>query len=325
MENTGIFLVKDRSYYPKTRKRVKALFYFKSATQFFNVFFQRTIMNRLDETTNILFVNNTSHDAILSTWAASTDPDDTIFDNMLPYPNTKNYAWDCGALFDSILNIRNAHNHINRGGRPYFGPSIKQGMKAHLASVDHYTIEMLETTLDQHMKTNLLQFSHHFSMPKGMRASEISNTDYSNEMLSGNIIGAIEKFTLVSVISLPTNTISHSPTTPTHLPNPPTPPPPHPIGPNNVDVLSECSSDNEDDAEFEIKSSHATFINNDGTELPTSPYPIRSTKRRKEFHDSPILFPNLDNVFVTPNGKAPMSSMPLSRETSFNFCFSPAS
>lgn len=319
----GIFLVKDRSYYPKTRKHVKTLFYFKSATQFFNVFFQRTVLNRLDENTKVLFVNKVSHDAILSTWATSVSVDDTIFDNMLPYPNTKNYAWDCGAVCESIVRIRNEHSRLNRNGRPYFGPSIKMGMKSHLSIVDHYTIEMLESTLDQHMKTHSLEFSHHFSMPKGVRASEISNTDYSTEMLSGNIIGAIKKFTMVSAISLQTDTPSRPPTTPPPIPNPPITPPPPPTESNNVDVLSDYSSDN--DTEFVIRSSHPTFINNDGTEVPTSPYPIRHAKRQRESEESPILFPTFDNVLSTPCGKAPMSSMPLSRETSFNFCFSPVS
>lgn len=311
----GVFLVKERSYYPRTRKHVKALFHFKTTTKFFNIFFQRHILNRLDETTQILFVDSESHASILSAWANSTSSEDTLFDNMLPYPNTKNYAWDCGPLCDSVVRIRNEHTHLNRSGRPYFGPKIKLEMKACLENVDHYTIEMLESTLHKHMNTNKLRFTHQFSMPKGLRASQIANTDYSKEMLSGNIIGAIQKFTVVSVVS-------SQPTPPPARPNRPSTPHPR-LGSNDVDVLSGSSSDTDGDTEFVIRSSHPTFINDDGTEVLTAPYPTRRAKRKREPEDSPLSFPVVDNVYSTPIARTPMPSMPLSRETSFNFCFSP--
>lgn len=320
MDNNGIFLIKDRSYYPKTNKTVKALFYFKSQIEFFNVFFQRTLVNRLDETTQILFVNQASHESLLDSWSTSTKADDTIFDNMLPYPNTKNYAWDCGELCRVISTIRQDHTNTNRGGRPYFRPGVKANMKSHLLSVDHYTIEMMDTTLSRFMIANNLQFSYEFSMPKGLRASTISSTDYSKERLSGDIIGAISKFTQVTPIL--SNVSS---------PIPPTtrPPTPYNIG---IQEISDHSSDNEDDQEFKIRSSHPTFINEDGTEIPTSPYLTRHSKRQRQsppvspLNELPIPVIGTPNQTVfTPTPLSSSLSIPLSRESSISFSpFSPA-
>ena len=317
MEITGVILVKDRSYYPRTRNNVKAVFYFKS-NSFFNVFFQRTLINRLDENTQVIFVTQPTHNSLLSTWSASTHVDDTIFDNMLPYPNTKNYAWDCRGLSGLINTIRKDHSHTNRSGRPYFRPEIKSRMKDHLMNVDHYTIEMTAETLSAHMTKNNLQFSHEFSMPKGVRSSVISNTDYAGERLTGDIIGAIRKFTEVTTLSLnASKPISH--------PSRPSTPCPRKI----QEIYDNTSSESEDDAKFTIRSSHPTFINNDGTEVPTSPYPTRMSKRQRSTTlTTPMKsLPSIQTPDISPFSQTPLSpglSSPFLRESSLQFTpFSP--
>lgn len=318
MEITGVILAKDRSYYPRTRNNVKAVFYFKS-NSFFNVFFQRTLLNRLDENTQVIFVTQAIHASLLSTWSASTQVDDTIFDNMLPYPNTKNYAWDCNELSSLINTIRKDHSRTNRSGRPYYRPEIKSKMKDHLMNVDHYTIEMTAETLSTHMTKSNLQFSHEFSMPKGIRSSLISNTDYSEERLSGDIIGAIRKFTEVTSLSL-------------NAPKPVSPPsrPSTPYPRKIQEIYDNNSSESEDDAEFTIRSSHPAFINDDGTEVPTSPYPTRMSKRQRSSTLSTPMksLPSIQTPDINPFSQTPLSpglSSPFLRESSLHFTpFSPS-
>lgn len=196
MEGKSIILVKERSYFPtgRTRDQTYSLFYFKNPQVFFNIFFQKAFMNRVDESTRLAYLTDVDHKGILEAWARSVATEDTIFDSSLPYPNTRNYVWGDTCVNQMIQVVRIDHRNQKKPGRPYFKPLLKTRMMESLLCVDHYNLEIYGKTLHEAMASTTSSFSEKFRMPKQMKASVINNTDYSKQQLDLDIVGAITIF-----------------------------------------------------------------------------------------------------------------------------------
>lgn len=285
MSTTSIILVKSRTYFP-SKTKVMTMFYFRDPVVFFNIFFQNLFMNRVNEDTSLAFINARQHEYILNAWSSSPLSDNTIFDSKLPYPNTRNYVWSNASLNTKIGDVRQKELSTKKSGRPYLDTPIKKLIKDCLLLVNHYTIEITKKILDEVMLFSHVQFSYQFSLPKQMRSSKISETNYSKYRLQMNVVDSIKVFADTFMVIQPS----------CHLPKPtfttnPDVEAPTTSSPDNKNIECVLFSDREeedDDEAFKVHSRHPSYIKEDGSLVETSP--VRRSKRQRIENRPPTPF-----------------------------------
>lgn len=172
-------IAKPRSYFPsKHSNLVLTVFFFRTQVDFFNIFFQKSCLKRMDKDCRIACITQEQHNELLDCWARSLKSDDTIFDSMLPYPNTKKYVWSNSDTNEIIHQLRMEQHDSRNKGRPNFRPKHKQSMLSTLSNVDHYVIEIREDTFERCQATLPFVFTHKFEMNTDLRSAQLNNINY---------------------------------------------------------------------------------------------------------------------------------------------------
>jgi hypothetical protein len=161
--------------------------------------------------------------------------------------------------------------HTNgKHGRLHLDTNLKHLMKVCLQQTNHYTIELTDDVLKNSFSFADIRFTHQFKMPKKIKSRDINANDYSTARISGNVIGAIEMFA-ISCSTILHESDHEGKTKPNHI---------DPIAVDDNIHPSEI-----DDETYEVRSSLPFFINEDGSEVITSP--VRACKRRRNLNDRP--------------------------------------
>ena len=290
----SIILVKNRTYFP-SKTKVMTMFYFRDPIVFFNIFFQNLFMNRVNEDTSMAFISSRQHEYILNAWSSSPSPDNTIFDSKLPFPNTRNYVWSHAPLNVKITELRKKEASEKKSGRPYLDTPVKKLIKDCLLQLNHYTIEITKKVLDSVMSSSQTTFSYQFTLPKQIRSSKISETNYSHHRLNMNVVEAIKVFAetfskINSTNVLPKPEISTEPNTKPNTSS----------KPEDTRQDIECvsiSGEEEEEEPYAMRSRHPFYIQEDGSLNDTSP--VRRTKRLR-IEDRP---PTPFSPLRTPSGQ----------------------
>jgi hypothetical protein len=193
----GIIVLKERTYIPKRNaSEVITLFYFATDTDFLNIFFMKPNLLRMNTPCKLAILTDQQHQQLLSSWSSTVHVDNTIYDSMLPFPNTKNYVWKNPEVNKVIQEFRSNHQSLGRHiskNRPCFTPEHKKMMSEVLYNCAHYVIEIRQDSFDDFITSSNIHIGYSFEI-KPVNSGVINNTNYVEPRINYNIFDAIKVF-----------------------------------------------------------------------------------------------------------------------------------
>ena len=126
--------------------KVYSIFIFQNRVTMMNHVLSRPILNRFTTWTDVGEADWENMDQIYSDWASSMHVNDTLFDSVLPYPNTKTYVWNNSSVNRFVQEQRDHIIKRKKKRKRIDLCQIKTYMARELMNTPFVVIEMTEHT-----------------------------------------------------------------------------------------------------------------------------------------------------------------------------------